>query len=164
MMGEGAISDWSVNYMENVVLSEKSIAPLALSAFATAMTIGRLFGDRFRAWWGDAKLIVYGGLIATIGIVLLLSIPEPYPAISGFFLVGIGLSTIVPITYSIAGNTKDLPPGVGLAMVTTVGYSAFLFGPAIIGFLADVSSIRFALSGVAVLFVLMTLLGFTRRR
>jgi MFS family permease len=164
MLGEGAISDWSVNYMENIVLSEKSIAPLALSAFATAMTIGRLFGDRFRAWWGDARLIVYGGLIATGGILLLLSVPQPYPAITGFFLVGIGLSTIVPITYSIAGNTKDLPPGVGLAMVTTVGYSGFLFGPAIIGFLADVSSIRFALSTVAVLFATMTLLGFTRRR
>lgn len=163
MLGEGAISDWSVNYMENIVISPKALAPVALSAFATAMTIGRLFGDRFRAWLGDTKLIFYGGLLSTAGMLLLLFAAESYPAIAGFFLVGVGLSTIVPIAYSVAGSTKDLPPGVGLAMVTTVGYSGFLFGPPIIGFIADVSNLRNALMAVAALFVIMTALGFLRR-
>lgn len=163
MMGEGAISDWSVNYMENIALSPKAIAPIGLSAFATAMTLGRLFGDRFRARWGDTKLIVYGGLISIAGLALALLVPEPYVVIGGFFMVGIGLSTIVPITYSIAGNTKDLPSGVGLAMVTTVGYSGFLFGPPIIGFLADTWNLRIALLIIVVLFVVMTALGFARK-
>lgn len=163
MLGEGAISDWSVNYMENITLAPVALAPIALSAFATAMTVGRLLGDRFRAWWGDTKLIVFGGLISTAGMAITLLIPEPYPAIAGFFLVGVGLSTIVPITYSIAGNTKDLPSGVGLAMVTTVGYSGFLFGPPVIGFLADMSNLRYALMLVGVLFIIMTILGFARR-
>jgi MFS family permease len=163
MLGEGAISDWSVNYMENITLAPVALAPIALSAFATAMTVGRLLGDRFRAWWGDTKLIVFGGLISTAGMAVTLLIPEPYPAIAGFFLVGVGLSTIVPITYSIAGNTKELPSGVGLAMVTTVGYSGFLFGPPVIGFLADMSNLRYALMLVGVLFIIMTILGFVRR-
>jgi MFS family permease len=163
MMGEGAISDWSVNYMENIALSPEAVAPIALSAFATAMTLGRLFGDRFRSRWGDTKLIVYGGLISLLGLTLALLIPTPYVAIGGFFLVGTGLSTIVPITYSIAGNTKDLPSGVGLAMVTTVGYSGFLFGPPIIGFLADTWNLRIALLVIVILFIVMTLLGFARK-
>lgn len=164
MLGEGAISDWSVNYMTNIAKSTAAFAPIGLSAFATAMTLGRLFGDRFRAWWGDTKLIFYGGLLSLSGLLLALLIPEPYPAVAGFFLVGLGLSTIVPITYSIAGNTKDLPPGVGLAMVTTVGYSGFLFGPAIIGFVADASNLRNALFFVSALFLIMTLLALTRKR
>lgn len=163
MLGEGAISDWSVNYMENVTYAPKAVAPIALGAFATAMTLGRLLGDRFRAGWGDRKLIVFGGLLSTLGLAVTLAIPEPYVAITGFFLVGLGLSTIVPITYSIAGNTKALPPGVGLAMVTTVGYSGFLFGPPVIGFLADLSNLRIALLVVAVLFVVMTVLGLVRK-
>jgi len=163
MMGEGAISDWSVNYMENIALSPVAIAPIALSLFATAMTLGRLFGDRFRTWWGDTKLIIFGGLISTAGLTLALLIPLPYVSIAGFFFVGLGLSTIVPITYSLAGNSKDLPPGVGLAMVTTVGYSGFLFGPPIIGFLADLYNLRIALVVVAVLFIIMTILGFGRK-
>lgn len=74
------------------------------------------------------------------------------------------MSTIVPITYSIAGNTKGLPPGVGLAMVTTVGYSGFLFGPPVIGFLADTFNLRMALGLIAALFLVMTVLGLFARR
>jgi MFS family permease len=163
MMGEGAMADWTVNYMENVVVTSKTLAPIALSAFATAMTVGRLFGDRVRAAWGDKKLIVNGGLMACVGLCIALLYPEPYAAIGGFFLVGLGLSTIVPIAYSIAGNVKGLPSGVALAMVTTVGYAGFLFGPPIIGFVSDISNLRIGLSLVGVLFTLMTLLGFMRK-
>ena len=163
MVGEGAVSEWSVNYAEKIALAPRAMAPIALSGFATAMTLGRLLGDRFRAWWGDTRLIVLGGLISTAGMALAITWPLPYVTIAGFFLVGLGLSTIVPITYSIAGNSKDLPPGVGLAMVTTVGYSGFLFGPAIIGFVADLANLRISLLVVTVLFVIMTILGFVRK-
>lgn len=88
-----------------------------------------------------------------------LAVPMPYVAVTGFFLVGLGLSTIVPITYSIAGNARGLPSGVGLAMVTTVGYSGFLFGPPLIGFLADNFNLRIALLVIVFLFVVMTFLG-----
>ncbi|MFZ6011235.1 MAG: MFS transporter [Bacteroidota bacterium] len=159
MMGEGAMSDWSVNYMENIAHATKALAPIGLSAFATAMTLGRIFGDRIRAGWGDQRLIVAGGLSATSGLMLTLLLPTPFVTIAGFFLVGLGLSTIVPIAYSIAGNTKGLPSGVGLAMVTTVGYSGFLFGPPIIGFLADLFTLRMALFVVIALFIAMTVLG-----
>jgi MFS family permease len=84
---------------------------------------------------------------------------HPYAVILGLFITGVGLSSVVPIAYSIAGNTKDLPPGVGLAMVTTVGYSGFLFGPPIIGLIADWQSLRIALSVVAFLFIVMTFLS-----
>lgn len=159
MLGEGAMSDWSVNYMENIALASKTLAPIGLSAFATAMTLGRIFGDRARNTLGDRRMIILGGLLSLLGLSLALLFPEPYTSITGFFLVGLGLSSIVPIAYSIAGNTKDLPSGVGLAMVTTVGYSGFLFGPPIIGFIADGQTLRTALLLVVLLFIVMTLLG-----
>jgi predicted MFS family arabinose efflux permease len=162
MMGEGAMSDWTVNYMENIANASETLAPIALSAFATAMTIGRIFGDRIRARYGDTRLIIGGGLLSTAGLVLAIAIPEPYWVIAGVFMVGTGLATIVPITYSIAGNAKGLPSGVGLAMVTTVGYAGFLFGPPIIGFIADEYNLRVGLSFVLILFAIMTVLGLVR--
>jgi MFS family permease len=162
MIGEGAMSDWTVNYMENVTMASKTLAPIGLSAFATAMTLGRIFGDSVRAKLGDARLIISGGILASIGLIFALALPEPYIAITGFFMVGLGLSTIVPIAYSIAGNVKDLPSGVGIAMVTTIGYSGFLFGPPIIGFVAYFYNLRVGLAAVFVLFVVMTVLGFLR--
>jgi MFS family permease len=163
MIGEGAMSDWSVNYMENIAHASRTLAPIGLSAFATAMTIGRIFGDRVRAKLGDSKLIMAGGVVAIIGLVLAIIVPVPYVAIAGFFLVGTGLSTIVPITYSLAGNAKGLPNGVGLAMVTTVGYTGFLFGPPVIGFIAHFFDLRVGLTVVLFLFLVMTILGFIRR-
>jgi MFS family permease len=163
MMGEGAMSEWSVNYMENITLSTRTVAPLALSAFATAMTFGRLIGDRIRIRLGDARLIILGGIMATVGLSIALLYPIPDFAIAGFFMVGLGLSTIVPITYSIAGNAKGLPSGVGIAMVTTVGYSGFLFGPPIIGFISDGFNLRVGLSIILILFIVMTILGLLRR-
>ena len=159
MLGEGAMADWSTNYMENIALADQALAPLGLSAFALAMTAGRFLGDGAREKFGDKPLMVGCGLVATIGLALALLFPHPYVVIIAFFIVGVGLSAIVPIAYSIAGNTKDLPPGVGLAMVTTVGYSGFLFGPPIIGFIADWQSLRVSLGVVIILFVLMTLLS-----
>ncbi|MBN8577099.1 MAG: MFS transporter [Cytophagales bacterium] len=159
MLGEGAMADWSTNYMQNIALASKVLAPIGLTTFAIAMTTGRIFGDSARLTWGDKKLMIACGVLATLGIALLLGFPHPVAAIVGFFLTGIGLSVIVPIAYSIAGNAKGLPPGVGLAMVTTVGYSGFLFGPPLIGLLADWYTLRIALGLVGILFVIMTLLS-----
>ncbi len=159
MLGEGAMADWSTNYMEKIAGASKALAPIGLSSFALAMTIGRFFGDSIRAKLGDRKLMIYLGIISTVGLSITLLFIHPYVVIAGLFITGLGLSSLVPIAYSIAGNTKDLSPGVGLAMVTTVGYSGFLFGPPIIGFIADLQSLRLALGGVAILFVIMTILS-----
>jgi MFS family permease len=159
MLGEGAMADWSTNYMINIDKGDIVIAPLGLSAFAFAMTIGRIFGDGARGKFGDKKLMVVCGVIATLGLSFSLIFIHPVLVMLGFFLVGLGLSVIVPIAYSIAGNSTSVSPGVGLAMVTTVGYTGFLFGPPLIGFLADWQTLRVALLLVVILFVIMTLLS-----
>lgn len=164
MLGEGAMADWSTNYLERISKSAKAIAPLGLGAFALAMTTGRVFGDRARMRFGDTRLMVGCGLISAAGLAIALAWPQPVTAVAGFFLVGLGLSVIVPIAYSIAGNSKSVSPAVGLAMVTTVGYTGFLFGPPVIGFLADWSSLRIALLFVLILFITMTILSALYRK
>jgi MFS family permease len=160
MLGEGAMADWSTNYMEKIVMAPKTLAPLGLSAFALAMTIGRIFGDSARSKYGDKTLMIACGIVATLGLIISIVMIQPIVVMLGFFLVGAGLSVIVPIAYSIAGNSPGISPGVGLAMVTTVGYAGFLFGPPIIGFLADWQTLRLALLFVVILFLLMTLLSY----
>lgn len=164
MLGEGAMADWSTNYMENIAHAGKSLAPIGLSSFALAMTLGRIVGDRARIRLGDRTLMIACGIIATIGIFIAIIFTHPFAVIGGLFVVGIGLSAIVPICYSMAGHTRDLPPGVGLAMVTTVGYSGFLFGPPLIGFLAQWQNLRVALGLPAFLFIVMTLLSYGRKK
>ena len=160
MLGEGAMADWSTNYMEKIAQASKMIAPLGLAAFALAMTLGRMLGDAARLRFGDRKLMMVCGMISTMGLSMSIFIAQPIVVVLGFFLVGAGLSVIVPIAYSIAGNSSGVSPGVGLAMVTTVGYTGFLFGPPIIGFLSVWQTLRMALLFVVALFILMTWLSY----
>lgn len=159
MLGEGAMADWSTNYMEKIAGAAPATAPLALAAFSLAMTAARFTGDRIRASWGDGKLLMVGSILAAVGLGVILSVLHPLVIIAASIMVGLGLATIVPITYSTAGNTPGMAPGVGISMVTTVGYSGFLFGPPIIGFIADWLGLRIALSFVLLLFLLMLLLA-----
>ncbi|MEL6925226.1 MAG: MFS transporter [Bacteroidota bacterium] len=109
---------------------------------------------------GDRKLMVLSSLVASAGLAVVLSLPMATLSIVGFFFVGLGLATIVPIAYSIAGNAPGLAPGVGISMVTTIGYSGFLFGPPLIGFIADWQTLRVALVLVLVLFLVMSVLSY----
>ena len=153
MLGEGAVAEWSTNFMEHVTTASEGFAPLGLAAFSMAMMVGRVFGDAIREKSGDGKLLLWSSMLAVLGLGVVVGYPDPYLSVGGFFIVGLGLASIVPIVYSRAGNLPNIEPGVGISMATTIGYAGFLFGPPMIGFMADWMGLRVALGGVLVLFV-----------
>jgi len=166
MLGEGAMADWTTIYLEKVSLVDRDWSPLGLVAFSTAMMIGRLLGDGARERLGDSRLVQGSALVAITGLSLALVYPVIWTGMLGFFLVGIGLATIVPIAYSTAGNIPGLSPGVGISMVTSIGYAGFLVGPPVIGFLSDWQGLRFGMTFVLFLFLVMLVLNIlaVRRR
>ena len=163
MLGEGAMTDWSTNYMKHIVGSPKDWQTFGLIAFAAMMTLGRLVGDQGRLIFGDRKMMLTGSLLSLIGMVLVLSLAHTFVVIIGFGMVGLGLSNIVPIVYSLAGTYPGIQPGVGIAMSTTIGYSGFMIGPPLIGFVADLFNLRVALVLLGLLFVIMSVLVFGYR-
>lgn len=155
MMGEGAMSDWSTNYMKHEMGAVSGTEAFGLIAFAGMMTVGRLFGDTTRAKIGNYKLLMSGGWIALVGMAFILSGRHLVIVILGFGLVGLGLSNIVPVVYSMAGSFPNIAPGVGIAMSTTIGYMGFMIGPPVIGFVADLFTLRIGLAVTAVLLIIM---------
>ncbi|PHN04564.1 MFS transporter [Flavilitoribacter nigricans] len=163
MLGEGAMANWSTNYMLRIASADSGFAPMGLVAFSLAMMTARFLGDRVRDRMGDRHLLIGSSMVAVAGLGLALLIPHPIVVLIGLLLVGLGLSVVVPIAYSTAGQAPGLAPGVGIGMVTTIGYGGLLLGPPIIGFLADWQGLRIALAFTLVLFVLMVLLSFRFR-
>ena len=164
MLGEGAMADWSTVYIREIVVSGDAWAPAGLFAFSMAMTTGRLLGDKARLAWGDRKLLITGSAFSLAGITLIITLPQIGLVIAGLFLIGLGMSTIVPIAYSQAGNLPGYEPGVGISMVTTIGYAGFLFGPPVIGYLADWLDLQKAFSFIATLFLLMFALSLAQKK
>lgn len=159
MLGEGAMADWTTIYLEKVSLADRDWAAVGLVAFSTAMMVMRFLGDGARQRLGDNRLLQYSAIVAIIGMTLALTWPNVWTGVSGFFLVGIGLAVIVPIAYSTAGSLPGLSPGVGISMVTSIGYAGFLVGPPVIGFISDWQGLRIGMGFVLLLFVLMLILN-----
>jgi MFS family permease len=155
MTGEGSMADWSAIYMHKVVGESEAFGAIAFGIFGAAMTMGRLFGDFFTMRLGKYKLLIADSILAIFGLSIAILFPHPTVTLVGFFLVGLGLSTIVPIVYSTAGNTKGVAPSVGIAMATSIGNLGFFVGPPTIGYIADLLGLRVGLAFPVTLFLLM---------
>lgn len=141
-IGEGAMADWSAVYLKSIVGATDSIAAIGFAAFSITMTGGRLLGDNLTMRFGGANLVRAGGVVASVGLLLAILLPQTAPVLLGFAAVGAGLSIVVPLAFSAAGNVPNLPAGVGIAGVATIGYAGFLAGPPVIGLLAEATTLR----------------------
>lgn len=149
-LAEGSVLDWSAVFLHEVQHVDSSRAGLGYLAFAIAMTITRLVGDGVVARLGRHRSILIGSLVAAGGFALATFATWMPLALCGYALVGLGCANIVPALFSMAGNQKVMPESLAIPAITTLGYAGVLAGPALIGFVAQASSLVFAFSAVAV--------------
>jgi MFS family permease len=142
MICEGAMFDWSVIYFKKVVHAPTALVGLGFTAFMCTMASGRFIADWFAHRFGLKRILQTSGALTVTGLLIAVIFPYFYTAIAGFLLVGVGVSSVVPMVYSAAGKSKTMAPGVALAAVSTIGFIGFLFGPPIIGFIAGLATLR----------------------
>jgi MFS family permease len=154
-MMEGSIADWSGLYLSRELGTGQAIGALGYPLFEVAMLTGRLVGDRLRTRIGTRRLMTYAGLgtAATVSVVVLA--PAAWVALSGFVLTGVAVCTVTPTTMSVAGTIAPGRSAGAVAQVGAMGYGGLVLGPVVIGFLADVSSLRVGLGVAAVLGLLI---------
>jgi MFS family permease len=155
---EGSMADWSAVYLKTTLLTTEPFAAIGYAAFSLAMLAGRLTGDALKARLGAVTLGRSGGLIAALGMAFALGVGQPWASLIGFACVGWGVSSLFPMAFSAAGNAQGVNQGVALAAVATMGYSGFLAGPPLIGFIAQATGLRLAL-GVVVALALIVAFG-----
>ncbi|MEI2579139.1 MFS transporter [Scytonema sp. PRP1] len=160
-LGEGAMADWSAIYLSRTLETGAGIASAGYAVFSLAMAVCRLIGDRLTQSLGPVRMVRFGGIMAAIGMGLSLLIAQPVAALIGFACVGVGFSCIVPLVFSAAGRTPGIAPSMALAAVTTTGYFGFLFGPPLIGFAAELLTLRGALGIVVLLSATIAVLAQT---
>jgi predicted MFS family arabinose efflux permease len=145
LLGEGAMGDWSAVYLDNTLRTGPGFAAAGYAAFSVSMAFGRLFGDGFTERLGPARLVRSCGALAAIGLGTALAAGQPLVALAGFACAGAGFSIVFPTALSAAGRTEGMAAGPALAAVSTTAYTGFLVGPPIIGFLAELTGLGYAL-------------------
>ena len=159
MACEGAMFDWSGVYFQKVVNAPRQLVALGYTAFMSTMAGGRFLGDWVITRLGKRQVLQASGLLIFSGLLLAVLFPYLLFAILGFMLVGLGVSSVIPVVYSAAGNSKKLAPSVALATVSSIGFIGFLIGPPIIGFIAQALSLRWSFTFIAILGLGTTLLS-----
>ena len=159
LLSEGAAGDWSAVYINKPLHSSQAVAALGYFAFSLMMVAGRLSGDRLTLRFGPVALTRSGGLLAAGSLTVALLIGHPIAAIIGFAGMGAGLAAVVPTVFRAAGSRSDVPPGVGLASVSIIGYFGFLVGPPLIGSTAKVLGLPVALVIVALVMAAVVMLA-----
>jgi MFS family permease len=141
MASEGAIVDWSALYLEKVSLAELSWIGLGYTVFSGTMAFGRFLGDDISIRFGSRSLILVGLLFGILGFGCVLLV-EPILAIAGFGLVGLGLSVIIPELFRMAGKIEGIASSVSISFISGIGFMGFLVGPVLLGFLAELASLK----------------------
>ncbi len=147
---EGTMADWSAVYMREVLGRPETQVGWGFAVYAFFMASGRLLGDQLIARFTSKMVLQVGGVIAAIGLGLLILQPALLLILVGFALAGIGVSLGAPILYAASAKAPGLPPGAGLATMNTFAMGAFLAGPAFIGFIAKWYTLPFAFGIIAI--------------
>ena len=160
-ISEGAAGDWGGVLARDAFGATPFISTLPYIVFCTAMIIGRFSGDYLAHRFGASIIIATGGLISGTGLTVGLFIGGVPAIMAAWFLLGLGLSVVIPLMFSAAGTlastkyTGVIAPSEAVAKVSGVSYFGFVIGPPLIGFIADVIELRWTLLLIAALAYLL---------
>jgi len=158
---EDAAQNWSALHLERGLGASPALGGAAPGIFAAAMFVGRSSGQRLGAHFSDRALFSTGAALAAVGLAVLALAPTPASALGGLAVAGAGIAAIAPALYGRAG--RDARPedrGAAIARLTVFGYTGFIVGPALIGFISQAASLRAGIATLAVLAVGLAVGGF----
>jgi len=150
MASEGVMFDWSGVYFKDVIKAPGAMVILGYTSFMITMASGRFFGDYLILKFGKQIVLRIGGILISTGLLTAVVFPYLIPSTIAFMFVGFGVSTIVPTVYSVAGKNPTVPAGEALTIVSSVSFLGFLMGPPLIGYIAEISSLRYSFAFIGV--------------
>uniref|UniRef100_A0AAU2VD10 MFS transporter n=1 Tax=Streptomyces sp. NBC_00003 TaxID=2903608 RepID=A0AAU2VD10_9ACTN len=150
VFAEGASLDWSAVYLRDVLDASAGTAAACTTAFTLTMAAARLAGDKGVDRFGAVRTVRGGGVLATLGGLLVVIAPGPAVAMAGFGLMGLGVAVVVPLAFAAAGRSGP-NPSQAIAGVATITYTSGLVAPSAIGGIADLTSLVVSFGLVTVL-------------
>lgn len=143
---EGAGNDWLSLAVVDGFERDESTGAMVFALFVTAMTVMRLLGTRLLDRYGRVAVLQLCSALALVGLLLFGLVPADrlWLTLVGAVLWGMGAALGFPVGMS-AASDDPLRAAARVAVVSTVGYTAFLAGPPLLGLLAEHVGYRHAL-------------------
>ena len=159
---EGTGNDWLAVAMIDGYSAVPVIGPLTFATFLAAMTLGRWFGPNLIDRFGRVIVVRISALVALVGLLLVVFGHFIPVAFLGAVLWGLGAALGFPVGMSAAADDPRRSAA-RVSVVASIGYTAFLAGPPLIGFLGDQVGVLRALTVAAGLLALAAMIAGTTR-
>ena len=151
---EGGVDAWGALYMRDAIGVNGFQIGIATIFFNLFMVIGRLKGDLIRDKLGVFVFLIFLISLSIIGLVIIFNFNSILSSIIGFSILGFGISSIVPLAYSLAGKVKGIDSAVGISIISIAAYGVFMVAPLFMGFIANYLGIKFVFTPMIFLFIL----------
>lgn len=156
---ENTWESWGAVHLERTLDAQPAVSALGPALFAVAMTVGRLTAHLLVQRASERRVLIAGAVIAGIGTALAAAAPVIPVALAGIVIAGAGCSVCGPTIVSIAGRAAaPHERGAVVGSLTTIMYLGFLVGPAGVGGVAELTTLRISIAVVAALAFLLALL------
>jgi MFS family permease len=139
---ESGVEGWSALFLERTLGTSPAISGLGPGLFAGAMLTGRLLAQRLQRTSVVGRMFL-AGIAAAVGATFVATSQHAALALLGFVVAGGGLALSAPTLYGVAGRFGgEGGRGAALSTVAILGYLGFLAGPALIGGVSGLTSLR----------------------
>ena len=149
---EGVANDWLGVAIVDGYGAEPWLGAAGFALFVAAMTIGRVTGTQLLDTFGRLPVLWGSMAVAGLGVLLVVLGQVPVLVTLGIVLWGVGASLGFPVGMSAAAD-DPARAAARVSVVSTIGYTAFLAGPPLLGFLGSHFGVLHALLVVSVLLV-----------
>jgi fucose permease len=133
---EGTGNDWLGVAVIDGYDASPAVGSLTLGIFLGAMTTGRWFGPALLDRLGRLATVRICGVLAAAGLLLVVYAGSLPLAMAGAVFWGLGSALGFPVGMSAAADDPGHAAG-RLSVVTSIGYTAFLAGPPLVGLLGN---------------------------
>lgn len=155
LIAEGSASDWGGILLEDHYGISTGLSASAFAAFAFAMIISRMIGDRLYARFGMYETVSYlaiGSAVIWLGSIMLAWSLADYSSdlalvviVIGFFVAGFGIGPVFPAFMLAAGTVPGIPASVGIARVALLAIAGYFVGPTITGLISELTTLPVAM-------------------
>src|SRR4051794_7171356 len=149
---EGIANDWLGVAMVDGYGAPAWLGAAAFALFVASMTVGRVTGTVLLDSFGRLRVLWGSQAVAAVGVLLVVLGQVPVLVALGILLWGLGASLGFPVGMSAAAD-DPARAAARVSVVSTIGYTAFLAGPPLVGFLGSHVGVLHALLVVSVVLV-----------
>ncbi|HEY8472817.1 MAG TPA: MFS transporter [Natronosporangium sp.] len=143
-LAEGIANDWLAIGLVDGLRVSNATGALGFAVFVAAMTGFRVVGTVVLDRFGRVRALRASGLLIAAGVLLVVFGGSLPVAFAGAVVWGAGAALGFPVGMSAAADDPARAPA-RVSVVSSIGYTAFLAGPTLLGWLGDQVGVHRAL-------------------